>query len=83
MRSEMTENTGDSWGRTPERGHIHQLYCPPSSAYLLPPIFFSFTLASGQRRSDSSHPNCELTSSREVGEGEKRGRDEQREEMGR
>lgn len=27
--SEMTKNMGDSWGRTPERGHIHQLYCHP------------------------------------------------------
>lgn len=37
--SEMTENMGDSWGRTPEWGHIHQLYCPPCP--LTPPFFNS------------------------------------------
>lgn len=65
--SEMTKNMGDSWGRTPERGHIHQLYCHPP--------FFQITLPTGQHYSSTSRPSGSsvLSSSREV-QGEKKAR---------
>lgn len=73
--SEMTKNMGDSWGRTPERGHIHQLYChPPFFKSRYRPVS---TAAARRTRAGAA---CCRAAERCKG---RRRRDEEGEEMGR